>query len=91
MFGTSPHALQQMQEAIADLDDIREAIGETRLHPAGYPAWRQAVKDALSACVDHFDRQELGILADFRRRADRPLRSSWPASGRRSSPPGPAT
>jgi hypothetical protein len=89
MFGTSPRARQQMRDAIAGLDDIREAIGEARLHPVGSAAWRQAVQDASWACEQHSGHQDLRVLADFRRRADRSLRcklgSQWSAFTRREA------
>lgn len=64
---------QQMEDAVADLDEIREAVAEAQLETAGSRAWWRAVKAALSACAEHFDRQEEGVLADFARRADRRL------------------
>jgi hypothetical protein len=64
---------QQMTDAVADLDEIREAVAEARLEAVGSQAWWLAVKAALSACAEHFDRHEEGVLADFASRADRPL------------------
>ena len=74
MFGTAPAALAPMEDVAADLDDIRELVSEARLLPVGSPAWWQAVKNAFSACVEHFDRLERGVLADFGRQADGSLR-----------------
>lgn len=83
MFGTSPAALERMHEAVADLDDIREAVLETCLQTAGTLAWWSAVKSALSACDQHRDRSEQGFLSDFRSRADstlsQRLASQWSA------------
>jgi hypothetical protein len=65
---------EQMSNAVADLDEIREAVTEARLETVGSRAWWRAVTAALSACAAHFGRQEEGVLADFGRRADRRLR-----------------
>jgi hypothetical protein len=74
MFGTSAPGLEQMQEAIADHDDIREAFGEARLQPVGSAGWWRAVKAALSTWIEQIDREEQGVLADFARRAGRAQR-----------------
>lgn len=74
MFGTSPQALDQIQDAVADLGEIRAAIDEARLQPAGSVIWWRAVRAALSASARHCDRQEGGVLAEFRRRAARSRR-----------------
>jgi hypothetical protein len=64
----------QLVDTVADLDQIREMVAEARLQTAGSRPWWQAVKVALSACIEHFERQEEGVLADFHSRADRLLR-----------------
>lgn len=76
MFGTSPAGQAQMQAAIAEHDDIREALGEARLQPVGSAGWWKATKDALSAWVEQIDQQERGVLADFARRAGRAERDA---------------
>lgn len=65
---------EQMEDAVADLDEIGEAVAEARLQPVSSRPWWRAVKAAISACAEHFDRQEQGVLADFRGRADRSQR-----------------
>lgn len=64
-------------------DEICEAVAEARLETAGSRAWWRAVKAALSACAEHFGRQEEDVLADFARRAYRrlcqQLGSQWSA------------
>jgi hypothetical protein len=69
LFGPGPHAADQMQEAIADHDDIREAIREADLQPAGSAAWWRAVTAARRAAGRHIVREELQSLAAFARRA----------------------
>jgi hypothetical protein len=63
-----------MEDALADLDEIRDATAEARLLQAGSRSWWRAVTAALSACAEHFDRQDHGVLAEFRSRTDRTLR-----------------
>lgn len=81
MFGASPHSLERIDAEVADLDDIREAVGEARLQFTGSPVWWQQVDAAVSAFLDHLDRQQHGVLAEYRRRAGRARRerlgSQW--------------
>jgi hypothetical protein len=74
---------EELADAVGDLDQIREAMAEARLQPAGSWPWWRAVRAALSACIEHFERQEEGVLADFGGRADRSRRqelgSQWSA------------
>lgn len=74
MFGPGPDAAARMQDAIADHDDIREAVAEARLHPPGSAAWWRAVTAARRASSDHIAREERGALAAFGRRATPALR-----------------
>jgi hypothetical protein len=74
MVAASSWSREQMEDAVADLADIGEAVAEARLQPVSSQSWWRAVKAAFSACVKHFDRQEEGVLADFRSRADRSVR-----------------
>jgi hypothetical protein len=64
MFGPGPEAAERRHEAVADHDDIREAIGEASLQRPGSALWWHAVRAALSAVIDHLDREESGVLAD---------------------------
>ena len=48
-------------------DDIREALGEARLHPAGSPLWRLAVLAARAGALEHIHDLESGPLARFQR------------------------
>lgn len=82
MFADSQHA-GRLDDAVADHADIREAADQARLHPAGSALWWLAVRSALSACADHLNREESGVLTAFARRADPSLRRElgrqWPA------------
>lgn len=51
---------------IADHDDVREALGEARFHPAGSPLWWLDVQAARGAVISHLDTMESGPLAAFR-------------------------
>ena len=61
MYGAD--AAERRREAVADHDDIREAIGEARLRPAGSRLWGVAAAAALTITVEHLDREERGPLA----------------------------
>jgi hypothetical protein len=69
-----PDTLAQLREVIADGEDIREAIAEAALQPAGSPGWWRAVNDALHDCSSCLDREERGLLATLARHADPALR-----------------
>ncbi|MGE5289824.1 MAG: hemerythrin domain-containing protein [Micromonosporaceae bacterium] len=62
-------AARDIQEAIADLDDIREAMREARLLAVGCPAWWRAVRAARTAAIDHIDGCESDILARLQHHA----------------------
>lgn len=64
-FGSDAAGIAGMQDAIADHDDIREAITETRLAACGSPAWWLAICAARGAALDHMTREERGVLASF--------------------------
>lgn len=75
VFRTGQAGPGQMDDAIADHDDIREALLEARLHAVTSPVWWQAVAAALCTCRDQLARFERGPLAEFGRRADPGLRN----------------
>ena len=52
-----------MREAIADHDDIREAVSEASRQPAGSALWWRAVRAALAASTGYLDHEERGVLA----------------------------
>jgi Hemerythrin HHE cation binding domain len=64
MFRFGPDAAEDRRAAIADHDDIREAIKEASLHRPGSGPWRRAVRAALAVNADHIDREEHGLLAE---------------------------
>ena len=63
MYTGHAHAAERRREAVADHDDIREAIGEARLRAAGSRLWGGAVGAALMITAEHLDREERGPLA----------------------------
>jgi hypothetical protein len=64
-----------MNDAIAQHNDIREAVREARLYAVASPVWWLAVNDAIRTCRDHMARYEHGRLANFSARADLELRN----------------
>jgi hypothetical protein len=65
MFGCLPRAAEARRDAVADHDDIREAVSEACLQRAGSLPWWRAVRAAVAASIDHLDREESGVLAEF--------------------------
>lgn len=63
MYGCQAHAAERRREAIADHDDIREAISEARLRPAGSRLWWVAVSAVPAITIGHLDQEERGPLA----------------------------
>jgi hypothetical protein len=63
MFGPGPQAAGQRREAVADHDDIREAVGEAGFQRVGSALWWRPVRYALAASAAHLDREEDGVLA----------------------------
>jgi hypothetical protein len=61
-------------DAVGDHNDIRDAVAETRRHPAGSAAWQAAVRQARTANSEHMAEEEDDALADFRRHAGPGLR-----------------
>lgn len=63
VFGGGPAALSYVEEAIADHDDLREAVAEAQLLEVGSSRWWQVVAAARAACTRHFASEERGPLA----------------------------
>lgn len=63
MFGSGPQAAERMQEAVADHDDILEAVSEACLHRPGTALWWRAARSVLVATTEHLDREERSVLA----------------------------
>jgi len=70
VFRTAQGGLEQMDDAIADHDDIREALLEARLHAVTSQVWWQAVTAVLRTCRGQLARYERGPLAEFGLQAD---------------------
>jgi hypothetical protein len=64
MFGSRLGTAALRQQAVADHDEIREAISEACLQPAGSRLWWGAVRAVLDTTAEHLDREENGPLAD---------------------------
>jgi Hemerythrin HHE cation binding domain len=79
IYGRHAGGLRRMREARANLDDIREAVAETRLHQIGSGCWWQAVSAARRAACDHISGQR-GILLAFGEQDD-------PPAARQARPP----
>lgn len=75
MFGYRRNQFSEMEDAIADLNDVREAVAETHLQEAGCPAWWRAVDAARRSIHRHIFTIEQGILSDFCARSDGRLRA----------------
>lgn len=73
-FGPGAEAATQMREAIADHEDIREAVREADLQPLGSAAWWRPVTAIRPLASLHIVCQEQGPLAAFADRAAPGLR-----------------
>ena len=76
LFQPGAHTTAELQDAIADNGDIREAVREAQLHDADDKAWWRAVTAAVRVSSDHMASEEQGVLADFRRHARLELRDA---------------
>lgn len=63
-------------DAIADHNDIRDAVRDAERHPVGGEPWWRAVGRARVANDDHMAEEEREGLADFRQQASVGLRES---------------
>jgi len=68
MFGSGPLAGRRRQAAAADHDDIRDAIGEAALQPAGSARWWGAVRAVLAISAGHLEREERDMLVGWQAR-----------------------
>jgi len=76
IFGNGPEGLAATNRAIADHDDIREAICEARLNDAGSSAWWRAVNATRKASSNHFTGPEISALILFGRCGPADLRQT---------------
>jgi hemerythrin HHE cation binding domain-containing protein len=65
---------EEVEDAIKDHNDIRDALVKTHDHDAGSEAWQQAVLECRIANDDHMAEEERQDLTDFRRNASLELR-----------------
>src|SRR5579863_775911 len=64
VFGPGPQAAGRRREAIADHDDIREAVREASLHRAGSARWWRPAMAVLAGSAEHLDRAEHDVQAE---------------------------
>lgn len=62
---SGPQATVRTRDMAADHDDIRDAIAEAALQPAGSAGWWRAVKAVQTGFPVHFDHEERGILVSL--------------------------
>jgi hypothetical protein len=61
---------EEVEDAIKDHNEIRDAIRDVRQHDAGSEGWWTAVWDARKANDDHMAEEEREDLLDFRHHVD---------------------
>jgi Cu/Ag efflux pump CusA len=61
---------EEVEDAVKDHNEIRDAIRAVGQHEVGTDAWWQAVVDARVANSEHMAEEERQDLADFRRHTD---------------------
>jgi hypothetical protein len=69
-----PDWLAELDDAVAALDDVRDAVAEVRLQEPFSPAWWHAAHATRRAIFAHLFSLERGPLADFKARAPAGLR-----------------
>lgn len=74
LFGQGRERDAELDAAIADHDDIREALREAVLHPVGSACWWRAAAAANQLTTGHLACEERGLLTDFTRQATPELR-----------------
>ncbi|MGH3297023.1 MAG: hemerythrin domain-containing protein [Trebonia sp.] len=62
---SGPHADARTRDMAADHDDIREAIAEAALQPAGSALWWRAVRTVQTNIPLHLDHEERDILVSL--------------------------
>lgn len=65
---------EETKDAIADHNDIRDAVAEAATHEVGSDAWWTAVGKARTANTEHMGEEEDEGLPDFRRHASLEVR-----------------
>lgn len=72
--GDADSAAEEVEDAVKDHNDIRDAIRRVKRCKAGSEAWWTAVTDADLHNSEHMGEEERQDLADFRQRASLELR-----------------
>lgn len=67
--GGKDSAAAETKDAIADHNEIRDAVAAVSAHEVGSDAWYTAVTEANKANGDHMGEEEREGLTDFRRQA----------------------
>jgi hypothetical protein len=65
VFGTGANALDLVEAATADHEDMREALAEARLLKVGSARWWRLISVIHTACAEHFASEERGPLAQI--------------------------
>ena len=60
----------EVEDAIKDHNEIRDAVRATSAHEVGSEEWWRAIREAREANDDHMGEEERDDLPDFRRNAD---------------------
>jgi hypothetical protein len=74
MFGPGRDRVCDLEAAVADLNDLRDAVAEAALQHPGSPAWWRAVNAARRSAYDHIAVIDDGVVSKFRERCDMRLR-----------------
>ena len=72
--GDAESVTEEVEDAVKDHNEIRDAIRAVRAAGAGSAEWFKGVLDANVANSDHMAEEERQDLTDFRRHASRDLR-----------------
>lgn len=70
MFGPGRNRMCDLEDAVADLNDLRNAVAEASLQRPGSPAWWRAVNAARRSACDHITVIDDGVLSKFCERCD---------------------
>ncbi len=72
--GDADDADEEVEDAVKDHNEIRDAVRKVAEHEVGSDAWWGAVVEARVSNSDHMAEEERQDLADFRQHADLDLR-----------------
>ena len=63
LLGWDPHTGAMIEDAVADHNDISEAVEEAQLLGIGAARWWRAVGAAHALCTEHFASEEQNLVA----------------------------